>query len=112
MGSGPDAVLDPRLRVRGAANLRVADASIMPTVLSANLNCSSMMIGHHAVSAGPVGDLYNIISHRTFTDLRYSIHRSKIFSCCDDVAGCAQAVMMLEELALEESVPQAADARL
>ena len=58
MGSGPDAVLDPRLRVRGVANLRVADASVMPTVLSANLNCSSMMIGHHAVSAGPVGNLY------------------------------------------------------
>ena len=57
MGSGPDAVLDPRLRVRGVANLRVADASVMPTVLSANLNCSSMMIGHHAVSAGPVGNL-------------------------------------------------------
>ena len=57
MGSGTDAVLDPRLRVRGVANLRVADASVMPTVLSANLNCSSMMIGHHAVSAGPAGNL-------------------------------------------------------
>lgn len=40
-----DAVLDPQLRVRGTAGLRVADASVMPTILSSNTNAASMMIG-------------------------------------------------------------------
>ncbi len=34
MGNGEDAVVDDQLRVRGVTGLRVADASIMPTVLS------------------------------------------------------------------------------
>tara|TARA_B100001057_G_scaffold302616_1_gene302815 strand:- start:124 stop:1776 length:1653 start_codon:yes stop_codon:yes gene_type:complete len=46
---GPDsdrmAVVDDNLRVKGIANLRVIDASIMPTMLSANLNAGAMMIG-------------------------------------------------------------------
>jgi choline dehydrogenase len=41
----PTAVVDDQLRVRGIENLRVIDASIMPTMLSANLNAASMMIG-------------------------------------------------------------------
>lgn len=45
MGSDPDAVVDPRLRVRGVDGLRVIDASIMPVVASANTNAPSMMIG-------------------------------------------------------------------
>ena len=48
-GMGPDsdpmAVVDDNLRVKGIANLRVIDASIMPTMLSANLNAGAMMIG-------------------------------------------------------------------
>lgn len=43
--SDPMAVVDPRLRVHGIENLRVADASIMPTVTHANTNLTSIMIG-------------------------------------------------------------------
>ena len=47
MGPSSDAtsVVDDKLRVRGIDNLRVVDASIMPTMLSANLNAGAMMIG-------------------------------------------------------------------
>ena len=43
--SDPMAVVDDNLRVKGITNLRVIDASIMPTMLSANLNAGAMMIG-------------------------------------------------------------------
>jgi choline dehydrogenase len=45
MGTGPDAVVDPRLRVYGVQGLRVADASIMPQVIAGNTNAPSIMIG-------------------------------------------------------------------
>ncbi|MBV8165831.1 MAG: GMC family oxidoreductase N-terminal domain-containing protein, partial [Alphaproteobacteria bacterium] len=45
MGIDALAVVDPELRVRGIAGLRVADASVMPTVVSGNTNAASIMIG-------------------------------------------------------------------
>ncbi|KIC20448.1 choline dehydrogenase [Leisingera sp. ANG-Vp] len=48
MGSDPMAVVDPECRVHGIEGLRVADASVMPIIPSANLNCPSMMIGEKA----------------------------------------------------------------
>jgi len=45
MGNDDAAVVDPTLRVRGVDGLRVIDASVMPTVTSANTNAASLMIG-------------------------------------------------------------------
>lgn len=48
MGNGEDAVVDAKLRVRGMEGLRVADASIMPTIVRGNTNAACIMIGEKA----------------------------------------------------------------
>ncbi|KQW20550.1 choline dehydrogenase [Afipia sp. Root123D2] len=50
MGSDPQSVVDPQLRVRGVDGLRVIDASVMPLITSANTNATSLMIGEKGAS--------------------------------------------------------------
>ncbi len=51
MGSDAGAVVDGELRVRGVEMLRVADASVMPRLIGANTNATTMMIAEKAADA-------------------------------------------------------------
>ncbi|ERI14062.1 MULTISPECIES: GMC family oxidoreductase [Brucella] len=48
MGQDAEAIVDPRLRFNGIAGLRVADASVMPTITSGNTNSPTLMIAEKA----------------------------------------------------------------
>jgi choline dehydrogenase len=48
MGDGPDAVVDPTLRVHGTTGLRVVDASVVPMIVASNTNIPTIMIAERA----------------------------------------------------------------
>src|SRR3546814_20998360 len=48
MGRGTDAVVDPQLRVNGIAGLRVADASIMPSIVAGHTTAPAIIIDERA----------------------------------------------------------------
>ncbi len=50
MGSDEGAVVDPQLRVHGVQRLRVIDASVMPRMVSTNINAATIMIGEKGAS--------------------------------------------------------------
>lgn len=50
MGSDPDSVVDPRLRVRGVEGLRVMDCSVLPFIVSGNTNGPIMAMSSFAAS--------------------------------------------------------------
>jgi choline dehydrogenase len=48
MGTDPESVVGARLRVHGVRGLRIADASVMPTIVSGNTQAAVLMIAEKA----------------------------------------------------------------
>ena len=48
MGEGPEAVVNQYFEVHGINNLRVVDASVMPDIISGNLNAPTQMMAERA----------------------------------------------------------------
>ena len=65
MGTDPMAVVDARLVVRGIAGLRIADASVMPVIVSGNTNAPAIMIGEKAAEFIVGADENHVSSERT-----------------------------------------------
>lgn len=68
MGPDSESVVDPDLRVRGITGLRIADASVMPSIPSGNTNAPTMMI------AEKCADLLRVERNSQSSDARYRVH--------------------------------------
>jgi choline dehydrogenase-like flavoprotein len=81
--TNPMAVVDHELRVHRLSGLRVADASIMPTVVSANTNAACIIIGEkYATSCWRRGE-----RDATGGDINL-VHRSRTIASTPTTVGC------------------------